>query len=60
MMLRVALIRVSRSMPAVYQVTSYGEHAALNYWFHPPDRAAFERPYSAERYWAEEWRRSCA
>ena len=40
-----------------HEVTSYGEHAALNYWLHPPDGAEFERPYSAAAYWEAEWRR---
>ena len=41
-----------------HDVTSYDEHRALNYWFHPPDRSAYDAPYSAARFWAREWRAS--
>ena len=30
-----------------HDVTSYGEHRALNYWFHPPDRQSFAAPCAA-------------
>ena len=39
-----------------HDVTSHGEHRALNYWFHPPDRPSFAAPYSAPRFWEAEWR----
>jgi hypothetical protein len=29
-------------------------HCALNYWFHPPDTADFERPYSSS-FWQDDW-----
>ncbi len=29
-----------------HDVTSFGEHAAVNFWFDPPDRDDFGRPYS--------------
>ena len=41
-----------------HDVTSYAEHRALNYWFHPPDQPSFEAPYSAAEFWEEEWRLS--
>eukprot|EP00316_Scyphosphaera_apsteinii_P016278 CAMPEP_0119317842 /NCGR_PEP_ID=MMETSP1333-20130426/44514_1 /TAXON_ID=418940 /ORGANISM="Scyphosphaera apsteinii, Strain RCC1455" /LENGTH=403 /DNA_ID=CAMNT_0007323901 /DNA_START=189 /DNA_END=1400 /DNA_ORIENTATION=- len=40
-----------------HEVTSYGEHIALNYWFHPPDRSTFEKPYTHASFWENEWRR---
>ena len=40
-----------------HEVTSYGEHAAINYWFHPPDTREFDRPYAARGYWDAEWRK---
>ena len=39
-----------------HDVTSFDEHRALNYWFHPPDRTAFARPYAAVAFWEAEWR----
>eukprot|EP00041_Stephanoeca_diplocostata_P027501 m.756959 g.756959 ORF g.756959 m.756959 type:complete len:523 (+) comp23186_c0_seq21:359-1927(+) len=30
-------------------------HLAVNYWYHPPDRADFQQPYSTT-FWADEWR----
>ena len=29
-------------------------HMAMNYWFHPPDTAHFEQPYSGE-FWPYDW-----
>jgi len=40
-----------------HDVTSYGEHMALNFWFHPPDRPEFDQPYSHASFWEGEWRR---
>jgi hypothetical protein len=31
-----------------------GGHLAFNYWFHPPDTADFEKPYSTT-FWEEDW-----
>jgi hypothetical protein len=30
-------------------------HMAINYWFHPPDRVYFEKPYSTD-FWENEWK----
>ena len=43
-----------------HEVSSLGEHCALNYWFHPPDTRDFERPYRAASFWKREWRRVAA
>ena len=29
-------------------------HMAMNYWFHPPDTANFEKPYAGE-FWPYDW-----
>lgn len=29
-------------------------HLAMNYWFHPPDSADFEKPYSDD-FWQSDW-----
>jgi hypothetical protein len=40
-----------------HEVSSHGgEHCALNYWFHPPDRTDYEQPYSKAGFWRREWR----
>ena len=31
-----------------------GGHLAMNYWFHPPDSADFEAPYSG-KFWPHDW-----
>lgn len=36
------------------QVSSQGAHAALNYWFHPPDQPDYAAPYSAGGFWERE------
>jgi hypothetical protein len=28
---------------------------ALNYWFHPPDGSAFEKPYQSD-FWENDWK----
>lgn len=35
-------------------ISSGGTHAAMNWWFHPPDTADFARPY-ASRFWPRDW-----
>ena len=40
-----------------HEVRSSGSHCALNYWFHPPDAAEFERPYRKKGFWRREWQR---
>jgi hypothetical protein len=41
-----------------HNVTSFGSgpggHAAFNYWFHPPDGPAPDRPY-ATPFWERDW-----
>jgi hypothetical protein len=32
-----------------------GGHMALNYWFHPPDGSAFEKPYQSD-FWENDWK----
>ena len=39
-------------------MSSLGEHAALNYWFHPPDSRDFRKPYRKAAFWRREWRRT--
>ena len=40
-----------------HEVTSSGEHCALNYWFHPPTTRRYRAPYRAAAFWKREWRR---
>ena len=40
-----------------HDVTSFGAHCAVNYWFQPPDRRDFRRPYTAAAFWRDEGRR---
>ncbi|KAL1511069.1 hypothetical protein AB1Y20_005892 [Prymnesium parvum] len=40
-----------------HEVTSAGDHCALNYWFHPPDTGQYKRPYRAAKFWKREWER---
>jgi ribosomal protein L16 Arg81 hydroxylase len=40
-----------------HEVTSAGEHCALNYWFHPPTTRRYRAPYHAADFWKREWRR---
>ena len=39
-----------------HDVTSYDEHRALNYWFHPPDGESYDDPYSAAEFWEAEFK----
>jgi len=34
--------------------SEYGGHLALNYWFHPPDGASFEAPYTSD-FWRKDF-----
>lgn len=44
-----------------HEVSSHGgTHCALNFWFHPPDRPDFERPYRKMGFWTREWRETRA
>jgi len=40
-----------------HEVVSHGEHWAINWWFHPPDRHSFNQPYHAAEFWNKEARR---
>jgi hypothetical protein len=42
-----------------HHVTSYCEHVALNYWFHPPTNSDFEKPYNSQ-FWIEDWEQRMA
>lgn len=35
---------------------SKARHIAVNYWFHPPDGAAFQSPYT-DSFWEDSWKR---
>ena len=43
-----------------HEVSSVGEHAAINYWYHPPDGRAYDAPYAARSFWEKEWKRISA
>lgn len=34
--------------------SEYGGHLALNYWFHPPDGASFDKPYTSD-FWKKDF-----
>ena len=34
----------------------YRGHMAFNFWFHPPDTAAFDQPYS-NSFWPDHWKK---
>lgn len=40
-----------------HEVTSVGEHCALNFWFHPPDTHCYARPYRQAKFWKRELQR---